>query len=102
MMILKVTPSYNIRFLGTLGSLELESRANATQIGPRSRRKRTAAARKAAAIVRPIHRPGLVRKLPGTMCVIGWVGNISGDVEATVGAPPPINRDPTRAAKCQV
>ena len=35
------------------------------------------------------------------ICVIGSVGNICGDVEATVG-PAPINRDPTKPAKCQV
>jgi len=61
----------------------------------------TAAARKAAATARPIHRPGLLRKLPGAICVIGLVGNISGDVETTVGTSP-INRDPTKAAKCRV
>ena len=43
-------------------------------------------ARKAAATARPIHRPGLLRNYSRRYVSFGSVGNISGDVEATVGA----------------
>src|SRR5258708_10304962 len=41
------------------------------QIGSRYRRSRTAAARNTAANARPIHKPGLLKNLPGVICVKG-------------------------------
>src|SRR5207248_11189494 len=41
---------------------------HANQIGSRLRRNRTAAARNAAATTSPIHRPGVLRNLPGVSC----------------------------------
>ena len=45
--------------------------------------------------------PDCSGNLPRVICVMGSDGNIWSDVEAKAGAAP-INRDPTRVAKCQV
>src|SRR6266852_4077714 len=50
---------------------------------------RTAAARKAAVSAKPIHRPGLARKLPGLKWVIESMGEVPGGVPA---AAPPLKR----------
>src|SRR2546428_3633845 len=70
------------------------------QIGSLLRRSRTAAARNAAAITSPIHRPGALRNFPGPSTIIGSMGGLPG-MDGAPSAPPP-RRYASMAAKCEV
>ena len=82
-------------------TLQTEADIPANQLGSLERRRWTAAPRNAPATARPIHRPGLFRNLPGLICTMGSVGNISPSVNAIPGVAPRM-REPTIVTKCDV